>query len=72
MKLSISLPDEDVAALDDHIQRAGLRSRSAAIHQAIRLLRRSELEDDYAAAWEDWDSSGDRESWEITNNDGLA
>lgn len=72
MKLSVSLPDEDVAALDEHARKAGLGSRSAALHQAIRLLRQSGLEDDYAVAWADWDSSGERELWEATASDGLS
>ncbi len=71
MKLSISLPEEDVAVLDEHARERGL-TRSAAIHQAIRLLRTSGLEEDYLAAWEDWDSSGDREAWETAAADGLA
>jgi Arc/MetJ-type ribon-helix-helix transcriptional regulator len=71
MKLSVSLPDEDVALLDEHARRKGLRSRSSAIHQAVRLLRGPGLEEDYAAAWEEWDRSGDREAWEATANDGL-
>ena len=72
MKLSVSLPDDDVAALDEHARRTGLPSRSAAVHQAIRLLRRSSLEEDYAAAWEEWDQSGERELWEAAAEDGLA
>lgn len=72
MKLSVSLPDEDVAALDDHVRKLGLPSRSAAVHQAIRLLRQAELEDDYAAAWDDWDRSGERELWESAVDDGLT
>lgn len=72
MKLSISLPDDDVAVLDEHARAMGLASRSAAIHQAIRLLRRSGLEEEYAAAWEEWDHSGDREAWESAATDGLA
>ena len=72
MKLSVSLPDDDVAALDEHARRTGLPSRSAAVHQAIRLLRRSSLEEDYAAAWEQWDQSGERELWEAAAEDGLV
>jgi len=72
MKLSISLPDEDVAALDEYARAAGLRSRSAAVQRAIRYLRHPELEQDYAAAWEEWESSGEREAWETTTADGLA
>ena len=41
-------------------------------YQAIRLLRRAELEDDYTAAWEEWDGSADREAWEGTVGDGWA
>ena len=72
MKLSVSLPDDDVAALDEHIRKTGLGSRSAAVHQAIRLLRQSGLEDDYEAAWEEWDRSGERQMWEQAGLDGLS
>jgi Arc/MetJ-type ribon-helix-helix transcriptional regulator len=72
MKLSVSLPDDDIVVLDEHARRAGLRSRSAAIHQAVRLLRRSGLEEDYAAAWQEWDRSGEREVWEKASGDGLS
>lgn len=72
MKLSVSLSDEDVATLDAHARRTGLRSRSAAVQHAVRLLRRATLEDDYAAAWDDWDCSGDRALWESAAGDGLS
>jgi len=72
MKLSVSLPAEDVALLDEHARTAGLSSRSAALQQAIRLLRRVELEADYAAAFEEWDSSRDRHEWEGAVGDGLT
>lgn len=72
MKLSVSLPEEDVAVLDAYARTSGLPSRSAAIRQAIRLLRHAELEQDYVAAWEDWDKTGERESWEGVVADGLS
>lgn len=72
MKLSVSLSREDVALLDEHASKSGLRSRSAALRDAIRLLRRSDLEVAYAAAWEEWDSSGDRAAWESTVDDGFV
>lgn len=72
MKLSISLPDEDVAALDRYAQAAGISSRSAAIQRAIRLLARPELDDAYAIAWEEWEASGEAAAWEGTSADGLA
>ncbi|WP_432546446.1 ribbon-helix-helix domain-containing protein [Kineococcus sp. SYSU DK004] len=71
MKLSISLSEADVAALDEHVREAGLPSRSAAVQQAVRALTRQRLEQDYAAAWEDWEGSEDREVWEGAAADGL-
>ncbi len=72
MKLSVSLSEDEVAALDKYAQAAGLSSRSAAIQQAIRLLGDPELEDAYAAAWDEWEASGDAAAWEQTTADGLA
>lgn len=72
MKLSVSLPDEDVALLDDYARTSGLQSRSAALQHAVRLLRHADLDRDYAAAWEEWDSSGERAAWESTVGDGLT
>lgn len=72
MKLSISLSEAEVAALDKYARAAGLPSRSAAIQQAIRLLGDPELEDSYAAAWEEWEASGEAAAWESTAADGLA
>ena len=72
MKISISLPEEDLASLDDFVQRAGLPSRSAAIRRAIGFLRHPDLEREYAGAWEEWESSGDEASWEVASDDGLT
>lgn len=72
MKLSVSLSEDEVAALDRYAHAAGLSSRSAAIQQAIRLLGDPELEDAYAAAWDEWEASGDAAAWEQTAADGLA
>lgn len=72
MKLSVSLPEEDVALLDEHARKSGLRSRSAAVHQAVRLLRHLDLEEDYAAAWAEWGESGEAEVWDVATGDGLS
>lgn len=64
MKLSVSLSDDDVAVLDAYARSAGLPSRSAALQHAVRLLRHEDLEDDYAAAWGEWESSGAQAAWE--------
>ena len=72
MKLSISLPEEDVEILDEFARAAGLPSRSAAVHHAVRMLRLPELEQDYEAAWREWESSGDQAAWSVTTGDGVA
>lgn len=71
MKLSVSLSVEDLAVLDEYARTTGLPSRSAAVQHAVRLLRHADLEDDYAAAWDEWESSGAREAWEDTTGDGV-
>ena len=43
MKVSVSLPDEDVDFLDAYASSQGFASRSAVVHKAVRLLRASEL-----------------------------
>ena len=72
MKLSVSLPDEDVAFLDDYADRIGLASRSAAVHNAIRLLRASALGESYGHAWSDWETDADAQSWDAASGDGLG
>jgi len=71
MKISISLPDEVVAALDEFARTAGLRSRSAVVRHAVRLLQLPDLEEDYEAAWQEWEASGDQASWDATTADGA-
>ena len=72
MKVSVSLPLADVEFLDDYVHRRATPSRSAALHEAITLLRRQELEDAYSDAWSEWDGSDDAASWDATSADGLA
>jgi Arc/MetJ-type ribon-helix-helix transcriptional regulator len=72
MKLSVSLPDDDVAVLDEFAQRAGLPSRSAAVHRAVQLLRHPDLEEQYAAAWQEWESAGEGAVWDATTADGYG
>lgn len=72
VKLSVSVSEEDVALLDEYARTAGLRSRSAALQHAIRLLRNADLEQDYEAAWEDWAACGEAAAWEGTVGDGLS
>jgi len=71
MKVSVSLPDEDVAFLDSFAVSRGIASRSAAMHVAVRMLKASELGPDYEEAWKEWSQSEEGSSWEITTLDGL-
>jgi len=72
VKISVSVPESDIAVLDAYARAAGLQSRSAALQHAIRLLRQLSLEADYEAAWAEWDSSADRSAWDRTVGDGLT
>ena len=72
MKLSVSLPVEDVSYLDAYAQAQGLESRSAAVQKAVRLLRSSELGAAYEDAWTSWAGSDDADLWDDTSADGLS
>ena len=72
MKLSVSLPDDDIAFVDDYARRVGGDSRSAVLHRAIGLLRMAELESAYTEAWDEWAASGDAALWDATAGDGLT
>jgi len=71
MKVSVSLPGEDVEFLDDYAREQGLESRSAAVHRAVRLLRTVELGGTYEAAWAEWAAQDDGSVWESASGDGL-
>ena len=72
MKLSVSLPDEDVEFLDSYARTKGYASRSAVVHRAVRLLRANELGPDYAEAFTEWAASDDAELWEDAAGDGIG
>lgn len=72
MKVSVSLPDEDVVFLDEYAASQGVGSRSAAVHRAVRLLRASELGPAYENAWGDWSDSDDGALWDAAVHDGLT
>jgi len=71
MKVSISLPEEDLEFLDAYVQAQGLGSRSAALHKAVRLLRGSELTGSYEESFVAWAASEDATDWGTTVSDGL-
>ena len=72
MKVSVSLPGDDVLFLDEYAKEQGLESRSAALHRAVRLLRTAELGGTYEAAWREWAAEGDGSLWDSTTGDGLG
>ena len=72
MKVSVSLPEDDIRFLDDFAADRGLDSRSAALQRAVRLLRAMSLSEDYAAAWAEWNSSADSSLWDSVVGDGLG
>jgi Arc/MetJ-type ribon-helix-helix transcriptional regulator len=72
MKLSVSLPEGDVAYLDAYARTRGEQSRSAVLHKAVRALRATELSSSYEDAWDTWATSGEADAWEPTVADGLT
>jgi Arc/MetJ-type ribon-helix-helix transcriptional regulator len=72
MKVSVSLSAEDLAFLDDYARTSGAPSRSAVLHEAVRLLRERQLADEYEDAWDEWQSSGDAHLWNAATADGLT
>jgi Arc/MetJ-type ribon-helix-helix transcriptional regulator len=72
VKLSVSLPEDDVAFVDEYARRRGASSRSSVIHRAIELLRMADLESAYAEAWDEWDQADQAETWDSTSGDGIA
>jgi Arc/MetJ-type ribon-helix-helix transcriptional regulator len=71
MKVSVSLPEEDVEFLDAYAQAQGLPSRSAVLHKAVRLLRGAELAPAYEDAFLSWEESADATDWDATSGDNL-
>lgn len=71
MKLSVSLPEQDVEFVDAYARSVGAASRSAVIRRALRLLRAADLGPAYAQAWEEWEAE-DGSLWESVTGDGIA
>jgi Arc/MetJ-type ribon-helix-helix transcriptional regulator len=68
VKVSVSIPDDDLAYLDTQTLAGRYPSRSAALHDAIRMLRESELADAYAEAFAEWQD----DAWDAAAADGLG
>jgi Arc/MetJ-type ribon-helix-helix transcriptional regulator len=70
MKVSVSLPEDDVDFLDAYAQSQGIESRSAVVHKAVGLLRASELGDAYEDAFASWSAEGEAAAWDVVAGDG--
>lgn len=71
MKISVSLPDDDLSYLDAQTESGAFASRSAAIHAGIRALRDADAADAYTRAWDEWQND-DGAAWDATLGDGVA
>jgi Arc/MetJ-type ribon-helix-helix transcriptional regulator len=71
MRLSVSLPGEDVEFLDAYAQTQGLSSRSAALRKAVRLLRGAESGPAYEEAFTSSEGSEDSMDWDVTAGDDV-
>jgi len=69
--MSVSLPEEDIEFLDTYVKDRGAGSRSAALREAVGLLRAAQLVSAYEDAWASWASSDDSEVWDAALADGL-
>ena len=69
MKLSVSIPNEELETLDRFVREAKLESRSAGVQYAIRALASRELGDSYAQAWQEWEAGGDAALWDTSAGD---
>ena len=66
--MSLSLSDDDIAFLDSEALSGTYPSRSAAVQDAVRLLRESRLADAYAEAFGEWDD----DAWDAASADGIS
>jgi Arc/MetJ-type ribon-helix-helix transcriptional regulator len=70
MKISVSLPAQDVEFLDSVARERGA-SRSEVLRGAVRMLRSTTLVDEYVDAFGEWTGSDDADQWERVAGDGI-
>ncbi|WP_062518827.1 ribbon-helix-helix domain-containing protein [Demequina silvatica] len=75
VKLSISLPEDDIKVLDALVAAGAASNRSAAVHSAIERLveaeRERELEAQLIDAMREWKDSGEHAAWDGVAGDGV-
>ncbi|MDR0847851.1 MAG: ribbon-helix-helix domain-containing protein [Propionibacteriaceae bacterium] len=72
MKVSVSIPRDDVGFLDDQAARGLYPSRSAVVAAAIQAMRQRELTDSYVEAFDEWAASGEGALWDTVQADGWG
>ncbi len=72
MKISVSLPEEDVAFVDEYAHETVCRVPVRGDSRAIELLRASRLEAEYEAAFAEGDAGEDAKFWDGSSADGSA
>ena len=72
MKVSVSLPDEDVEFLDRYAASSGHRLSIRRTPQGRPPAQGDGVGPAYEQAWADWASDDDSDLWETTTGDGLA
>jgi Arc/MetJ-type ribon-helix-helix transcriptional regulator len=63
LRISLSLPAEDVEFLDTFRRAKGFHSRSSVLHFAIYMLQEAQLTSSYEAAWAEWEDTPDGVDW---------
>lgn len=71
-KLSISLDPPLLEFLTQYQRVHQVRSKSEVLSRALALLREQELEQQYAEAMAQWQSSGEADLWDTVVGDGLG
>jgi hypothetical protein len=64
LRVSLSLPEEQVHWLDGYGPANGFPTRSAVVEWAIRLLKGAELTSSYEAAWTEWRAADQAADWD--------
>jgi Arc/MetJ-type ribon-helix-helix transcriptional regulator len=71
LKISVSLPAEDLEFLDTFRRTNGFHSRSAVVHIAIFMLQGAHLASSYEAAWAEWKDSPESAAWAAASTYGA-
>lgn len=71
VKISVSIPEDELALLDELIAREELPNRSAGVRRAIEEFRRARLAAEYKECFSQPSFEDEAKLWEDTLADGL-